>query len=330
MLFIASRLLKMPLALLLDDKLGEPSVYHPLTGFGRLARCSENFFHSGYEPGFRKALTNVLGALALVAVVAPPVALARLLVMAPFIGNVFEIFLLYLTIAPSSLTEHADDVYAAMSSGDLLQARILVSRIVSRDTAALGFRELSAATVESVLENGNDAVFAALFWYYIGGAPGALLYRLVNTLDAMWGYRNSRYQDFGWAAARLDDLLNWLPARLTALSYSLVGDSNQALTCWQQQGRQWYSPNAGPVMAAGAGALNLTVGGDAVYGGLSKHRPSLGCGDKAQARDIPRAVKLVRSSLQLWSILSTLGGLCLLVAGRRGVLNTFAKQGKLF
>ncbi|MDP3506367.1 MAG: adenosylcobinamide-phosphate synthase CbiB [Candidatus Melainabacteria bacterium] len=307
MALVALRLVKMPLAVLVDDILGEPAIFHPLAGFGQLAQLSENFFHTGYSPGYRKELTNLFGTLALTIIVAPPIILANSLVKMPLAGPLLDLALLYLSIAPRSLRKHAEDVYKAMRQGDMELARKMVARIVSRDTAALSQRDLAAATVESVLENGNDAVFAALFWYYIGGGPAALCYRLINTLDAMWGYKNERYQDFGWAAARLDDLLNFLPARLTALSFAIMGDSDTALYCWRKQGHHWYSPNAGPVMAAGAGALQLKLGGDAIYGGKIKSRPSLGLGKEVEAEDIPRAVKLIENSLQLWSIISIVG-----------------------
>jgi adenosylcobinamide-phosphate synthase len=158
------------------------------------------------------------------------------------------------------------------------------------------------ATIESVLENGNDAIFAPLFWYCVAGAPGALFYRLVNTLDAMWGYRNSRYYNFGWCAARMDDLLNWLPARLTVLTYALSGKFTQGIYCWRTQAKDCESPNAGPVMASGAGALNIQLGGAAVYHGEKKEKPVLGQGNIPTLIDIERAIKLIKKALLLWLV----------------------------
>ncbi|MFZ3018878.1 MAG: adenosylcobinamide-phosphate synthase CbiB, partial [Gallionella sp.] len=192
-------------------------------------------------------------------------------------------------------------------------ARQAVGMLVSRDTSQLDEEGVSRATVESVLENGNDAVFAALFWFVVAGAPGVLLYRLSNTLDAMWGYRNARYNEFGWAAARLDDVLNFIPARLTAASYALLGHTRSALSCWRQQASMWSSPNAGPVMASGAGALQVQLGGAAIYHGQLEQRPALGCGHAAGATDIARAVRLVNHSLYLW--MAAIASGALLIAG---------------
>jgi adenosylcobinamide-phosphate synthase len=151
-----------------------------------------------------------------------------------------------------------------------------------------------------VLENGNDAVFGALFWFAIGGGAGALLFRLANTLDAMWGYRDTRRLYFGWAAARLDDLLNLVPARLTALTYALLGKTRLAWRCWRGQAAAWASPNAGPVMAAGAGALGVRLGGAASYHGAIETRPELGAGGTAQPRHIAAALRLVARGQWLW------------------------------
>jgi adenosylcobinamide-phosphate synthase len=151
-------------------------------------------------------------------------------------------------------------------------------------------------------------VFGALFWFALAGAPGALLYRLANTLDAMWGYRTPRYRCFGWAAARLDAALNFIPARLTALTYALLGNTAVALHCWRQQARAWDSPNAGPVMASGAGSLVVRLGGAANYHGVCEQRPALGAGNAPSAPDIARATALVQRGAWLWALLLLLVG----------------------
>lgn len=229
----------------------------------------------------------------------------------PLIGPAATVAGFYLALGGKSLHEHAEAVRVALLAGNLEQARWSVGRIVSRDVRALDSGGVAAATVESVLENGCDAVFGALFWFVAGGLPGVVAYRLANTLDAMWGYRNQRYRDFGWAAARLDDVLNFLPARLTALGYALCGRSALALRAWRRQGRFWKSPNAGPVMAAGAGALGIALGGPASYHGSLTQRPALGYGRPAEAGDIARALALVRRALALWLAVMVAGGLAL-------------------
>jgi adenosylcobinamide-phosphate synthase len=278
-------------AVLLDLWLGEPRRFHPLVGFGRLATALEARLNHR---------RRTAGVLALLLLVLPPVLLAAALAAVPQAGVLAEALLLYLAIGATSLAQHGRTVATALAGGDLALARQRVGWMVSRDTAMLDGTGVARAATESVLENGNDAVFGALFWFLLLGAPGAVLYRLVNTLDAMWGYRNERYLAFGWAAARLDDVLNWIPARLTALSYALLGDGRRALRCWREQGRLTDSPNAGVVMAAGAGALGLQLGGPAVYHGVSEQRPRLGEGAVPTATDIARAIRLVQHSLSLW------------------------------
>jgi adenosylcobinamide-phosphate synthase len=214
-------------------------------------------------------------------------------------------------VGGQTLTEHPVAVQKPLLAGQLEQARLAIARMVSRDTHALDAGQIAAATAESVLENGCDAVFGALFWFLVAGLPGVAIYRLTNTLDAMWGYRNARYRYFGWAAARLDDVLNFIPARLTALAYALCGHTSTALRAWRVQGGRWKSPNAGPVMAAGAGALQIELGGAASYHGESTQRPSLGFGRQAEINDIARAIKLVQRALLLWLTLGLIGGILL-------------------
>ncbi|WP_018992371.1 adenosylcobinamide-phosphate synthase CbiB [Aromatoleum toluclasticum] len=286
-------------AVLLDRLLGEPRRWHPLVGFGRLAALAEARLNRRTRAG---------GILALGLTVGPWVALAFWL--RPLMPFVVDAALLYFALGARSLSEHATAVQIPLASGDLPEARRRVGWMVSRDTASLDATGVAKAGVESVLENGNDAVFGALFWFALLGGPGALLFRLANTLDAMWGYKTGRFLDFGWAAARFDDLLNWPAARLTALTYALLGHPVRALACWRAQAGAWESPNAGPVMAAGAGTLGIVLGGSAIYHGREEQRPPLGKGGPACAADIGRAVALVQRGLWLWlAVLLIIGAL---------------------
>jgi adenosylcobinamide-phosphate synthase len=283
-------------AVALDAWLGEPRRAHPLVAFGRLAVCIERRLYADRVGA---------GALAWALAVLPPLLLVSLGLQmlrlhAPWLAQAVSALLLYAALGLRSLGQHAQPVAAALHAGELDAARDAVARMVSRDTAPLDSSQLAAAATESVLENGNDAVFGALFWFVLLGAPGAVLYRLANTLDAMWGYRNARYERFGKFAARLDDVLNYLPARLTACSYALCGDARRAWRCWRVQAPHWDSPNAGPVMAAGAGALGVRLGGPAPYHGMWEQRPILGEGVVADARSIQRALRLVRRAVVLW------------------------------
>ena len=290
-------------AVLLDRLLGEPRRFHPLAGFGWLAKRTEGIFYGAADAA--PVAHYLRGIAAVSALLLPLVLIAIWLQQITVLGTLFSIVVLYFAIAPRSLREHAERVAKAFSADDLPAARQAVSMMVSRDTSQLNEEGVARATVESVLENGNDAIFAALFWFVVAGAPGVVLYRLSNTLDAMWGYRNQRYNYFGWAAARLDDVLNFVPARLTALSYALTGHTRSALHCWRQQASTWDSPNAGPVMAAGAGALCVRLGGAAIYHGTLEQRPALGCGMAVGAADITRAVQLVQHTLYAWLIIIT-------------------------
>ncbi|KFJ93282.1 cobalamin biosynthesis protein CobD, partial [Pseudomonas sp. 1-7] len=223
------------------------------------------------------------------------------------LGWAVEIFALYFALGLRSLYEHAQPVARALRLGDLALARERVGWMVSRNTAELDDATgVARAGTESVLENGSDAVFAALFWFIVAGAPGVVLYRLSNTLDAMWGYRNERFERFGWAAAKIDDLLNYIPARLVALTYALLGRTALALRCWRRQAPLWDSPNAGPVMASGAGSLGVSLGGAAEYHGERHERPQLGEGPPPQARDIERAMNRVVAGVGLWLVILTL------------------------
>ncbi len=290
-------------AVALDWLLGEPKRFHPLVGFGRLATATEHRLYGG--TGADPRARRLRGTLALALLLAPFVAVTAFLCSLSYVGTAFSVAALYFAIGHKSLHDHARPVAAALRAGNEAEARERVSLMVSRDSAAL---DITRSATESVLENGNDGVFGALFWFAVAGGAGAVLYRLANTLDAMWGYRNGRYLYFGWAAARLDDVLNYLPARLTALTYALLGRTRLALKCWRTQASAWDSPNAGPVMAAGAGALGVSIGGPARYEGQWHDRPVLGTGAAPRREDIERALRLVRRGVALWLALLLAGG----------------------
>lgn len=280
----------------LDAMLGEPRRAHPLVGFGRMAQAIERRLHrDARASGIVAWCVAVLPAVALTAGIAHLLAL-----WSAWAATAFSAAMLYLAVGHRSLGEHARAVEMPLRAGDLDAARGAVGRMVSRDTQALDGAQVAAAATESVLENGADAVFGALFWFALLGAPGVVLYRLANTLDAMWGYRTERYERFGWAAARIDDGLNYIPARLTALTYAVLGDARRGLRCWRTQAPQWDSPNAGPVMSTGAGALGVRLGGPAPYHGVWEERPTLGDGIAPDADAIAAALHLVRRGVWLW------------------------------
>jgi adenosylcobinamide-phosphate synthase len=293
------------LAFTLDFLFAETKYFHPLVGFGNLAKTVEKKLNSSAQT---KWVARLKGVLAWWLVVVP----------ITLVFYVFEVYLksdtqayivvasvtLYVAIGWQSLLQHAMNIARPLLKNNMVEARQAVSMIVSRDAQSLDEEGIAKAATESVLENGADAIFSAVFWFLVAGIPGVVLYRLSNTLDAMWGYKNSQFLHFGWWAARTDDVLNFIPARLTALSYALVGHTKIALKCWRLQGMNWKSPNAGPVMAAGAGALNVTLGGAAQYHSQLQFRPGLGPDEsQSQAVDASSIVKacgLVNRALILW------------------------------
>lgn len=288
-------------ALFLDHLLGEPRRFHPLIGFGNWA----NWVEKQCRSLFAAQHLRLAGMIAWSVAILPLVSLAYWLLqeLAQWSMSVWlaaNIVLLYLCIGGNSLLSHANAIYHPLQQGNIDLARQKVGLIVSRETAAMDERQITSATVESVLENGNDALFAALFWFLLAGAPAAIFLRLVNTLDAMWGYKNDRYYDFGFSAAHADDLLGWLPARLTALTYALQGNFRLAFKCWRAQAAQCASPNGGVVMCAGAGALNTRIGGPAIYHGIMHDKIYMGSGELANYQVIPRANRLVKHGAWIW------------------------------
>ncbi len=290
-------------AILLDCLLGEPKRFHPLVGFGYLASLIEKRFN---QPNKSKWIQFLNGMLVWLIVVSIPVVffMGLYAIFSLWTDQLFllDIIVLYLAIGYKSLRQHGLAVFECLSDNKIPEAREKIAMIVSRNTDTLEPTAIRQATIESVLENGSDAIFAPIFWYIVGGAYWVILYRLANTLDAMWGYKNTRFLYFGRFAARIDDVLNYIPSRLVAASYLLLGHCKSALLCWRQQAHLLDSPNAGPVMASGAGALKLLLGGDAYYHGKLKKKPTFGCGKLPENNDIKRSLFIIDKTLCLWCL----------------------------
>lgn len=301
------------LALALDYRFSEPKKYHPLVGFGRYVDFLQQSLNKFADP--RGQLIS--GAVAALLAVTPIICLIVVVQHSlPEIINVFiDAGLLYLCIGWTSLQQHAQAIWDELQVNQLGLAQTELAKIVSRDTQQLDSTQVAQASVESVLENSSDALFATLFWFMVAGVEGAVLHRLVNTLDAMWGYKTPEFVYFGRFSARFDDVLNYIPARLTAYGFvfcaNTVEQGKKALACWKSQAKQCSSPNGGPVMTAGAGALNVQLSDGAWYktdnGSEWQEKPVMGCGEPAHMQTILDALALVKRTLIFW--LFSLGGL---------------------
>lgn len=311
--YFSSTALILLAALLLDRILGEPKSWHPLVWFGRWVDWCRQRIQLPLEYDARQQKTAGVVAW-LMSVVPWVILLLTLLWLLPSgLDYAFSVLVLYFTIGWQSLREHGLAIFAPLSTlpvsnEQLEEARTAVSHIVSRDTHELDESNIAKAGIESILENGSDAIFAPIFWFVLLGVPGALLYRLANTLDAMWGYKTDELLHFGWFSARFDDVLNYLPARLVIYSYAACGHWHRALRSAKQPSARWKSPNAGPVMAAGAGAIGVELGGEAPYFGQIETRPTLGEGEKPLPKHLNEAIVLVDKSVYLWGLV-----ICLLV-----------------
>jgi len=306
-------------ALALDGMVGEPPApVHPVAAFGRvMARAEQAAYRDGRTRGTAYAGAGVaLAAATGLAWESVSAAAARSL---PARFSHLDAALAaagatYLAVAGRALIEAAGSVHSALEAGDLPTARYRLRALAGRDPSGLDADEVARAVVESLAENTVDAVVAPVVWALAGGAPGVLAYRAINTLDAMVGHRSARYARFGWAAARSDDLANWVPARLTAALVALARPA-RAGAVWAAVRRQapgHPSPNAGVAEAAFAAALGVRLGGVNVYDGAEEHRPALGQGRPARPSDIPAAAALSRQVTIL------LAGLALLLSRRPG------------
>jgi len=282
-------------ALLLDYLLGETRFFHPLVGFGKLTSYLEKKINN---KNYSNQMKKIMGIIGWICLVLPLPIIYFLLHQQTLTFYIIDALVLYFAVGLNSLKQHALNIFNPLESGNLNQARSAVAMIVSRQTDELSEKEISRATVESVLENGHDAVIASLFWFVIGGAPLVIIHRFSNTLDAMWGYRTERFNQFGWFSAKFDDLIGWPSAKVSALCYVLGQSFNlkkiaMAFENAKSQGRGYKSLNGGWVMSAGASILNIKLGGSAVYNSQRVDSVLLGCGQSVLVKDIKRSVSLV-------------------------------------
>ena len=275
-----SRAILVSAGILADRLFGEPpSNLHPVVAFGRVMRVVEHGMyrdsraagagHAAFGTGLGVVAGGVVGSTAAST---------------------------WMAVAGRALATAALDVASALDADDLPRARALLPALVGRDPSELDEKEIARAVVESVAENTVDALVAPALWAAVLGAPGALGYRAVNTLDAMVGHRSARYRHYGWASAHLDDLAGWVPARATAALVVAVRPraARSVWTAVRIQAPAHPSPNAGVAEAAFAAALGLRLGGESRYGDRVELRPPLGTGRPAERADIARAVALSR------------------------------------
>ncbi|AWB93648.1 cobalamin biosynthesis protein [Aeromicrobium chenweiae] len=287
-----SRAIGLVLGFAADRVLGDPARHHPVAAFGQVAVALERRVWADDRR------TGIAYAAALVGSTAAAGATAdRATAHHPLVRTLLTATATWAVLGGRSLGREARRVQAHLARDDLPAARQQLTHLVGRDPSHLDAGEISRATVESVAENTSDAVVAPLLAGAVGGIGGLLAYRAANTLDAMVGHRSERHREFGWASARLDDVLNLAPARLSALLAAVLapvvaGRPADAFEAWTRDARRHPSPNAGPVEASFAGALGVQLGGTNVYGTRVEHRPTLGDGRPARPADITRAVRL--------------------------------------
>jgi adenosylcobinamide-phosphate synthase len=291
----AARAAGLVVGVLADAAFGDPPRWHPVAGFGQgVARLERLLYRDAVAPG------AALVAVALAGPVAGGFLLERAVRGRPLAQLAVTGVAAWAVLGAASLAREGAAMGRLLQAGDVPGARARLPHLCARDPGDLDAPALARATVESLAENTSDAVVAPLLWGAVAGVPGLLGYRAVNTLDAMIGYRSPRYLRFGRVAARLDDALNYVPARvtgaLTVLAAPLIGGS--ARCAWhvlRRDGGRHPSPNAGRPEAAAAGALGVRLGGTNVYAGHVEHRPALGEGGRApEAEDVHRAVRLGR------------------------------------
>jgi adenosylcobinamide-phosphate synthase len=277
-----------------DELTGDPIRYHPVAGFGRVAQKLERVMWR------RSRAAGIAYVFALVIPVASATKLldnaVRRVDKARF---ALTAVVCWTVLGGRSLRREARKLALSLERGDVEDARRVARALVGRNPTDLDRPELCRAAVESVAENTADAIVGPIFWGAIVGPAGVAGYRAVNTLDAMVGYRGERYERFGWAAARLDDLVTWPAARLAAVLSTLLaplvgGEARRAWNVWRANGNSHPSPNAGQLEAAFAGALGVTLGGRNQYADRVEDRPLIGSGPRPEPEHVLMATRLSR------------------------------------
>ncbi|WP_171167915.1 cobalamin biosynthesis protein [Streptomyces sp. I05A-00742] len=296
-----------------DLALADPRRGHPVAAFGRAAHAVELRLWADHRGrGTLHTLLCAGGAAAGAALLARGVRGSRRADVALTAAATWAV------LGGTSLGREARAIGGALAAGDLEVARERLPHLCGRDPQALDGQQIARAVVESVAENTSDAVVGALVWGALAGVPGLVGFRAVNTLDAMVGHKSPRHRRFGWASARLDDVVGWPGARLTAALAVLAGpDPRGALRVARRDASRHPSPNAGPVEAAFAGALGVRLGGTLAYAGRVEHRPVLGAENRPVATaDIERAVRLSRR-VSLLALGTAVAGRWVVSRGRR-------------
>lgn len=287
------RALGLALGTALDAALGDPRRFHPVAGFGRAARSLERLIWKDSRIRGTLFTAVCVGSATAAAAAATPAAAGRTSLRVAHVA--MTALATWAVLGARSLAVEGDAIADMLDGGDLTSARQRVTHLVSRDPSQLDEHEIARAAVESVAENASDAIVAPLLWGTFAGVPGLVGYRAVNTLDAMVGYRNARYRNFGWASARLDDIANYVPARVTALIVILLsGRPFEAGRLTAASASRHPSPNSGWPEASYAAALDLRLGGLNRYGDRVEQRPTLGVGEAPAPADIRRATAFTR------------------------------------
>lgn len=292
------------IAVLLDQLFGDPRwLPHPVRIIGAACVGLEKVTRTLFPP-FAAGICTVTLVLGLTGLTAWGL-IAGATLIHPWLADLTSIVLLYTTVAARDLAGHSRQVYAPLATGDLTEARKQVGMIVGRDTDDLDGEGITRATVESVAESMVDGVTAPLFFAVLGGPVAALLYKAVNTMDSMFGYKNEQYLKFGWGPAKLDDLANFIPARITSLmipaaAFLLRLDQKTSLFILMRDRLKHASPNSGHTEAAVAGALGVQLGGSNRYLGKILEKPTIGDATRPiEPRDILRANRLMQLSSAL-------------------------------